>query len=539
MITFAGVTHSFGARNIFVDLNLSINHGEKIGLVGPNGAGKSTLFSVMRGTLEPTQGTIQKVRNTRIGYLAQEATFSCEATVLQTVVEGDEFVQSIIAEQRKLEDENQCASARYGEILDAVDSCGYYSAEHKAEKVLAGLGFKESDLQKKVSAMSGGWQMRTLLARLLVYEYDILLLDEPTNYLDLQAALWLKSYLKDFKGTFVMISHDKAFLTEVTNYSLILDNARITKLKGNYEEYERLKNDNIEFLIRQRKEQEKKITQLTEFIHRFHGQPNFSSQVRSKKTQIEKIEEEIAAAPIPERTRDSIRAFKFPESPDCGQNVVILDKMSKSYGAQQVYKDFNFKIEKGERSVMIGENGAGKSTLMKILAGVIPMDSGTRTLGRGVKVGYFSQTRLDVLNLEKTVLEEGLLAAKDRNLTAVQVRAILGMFLFTGTDADKKVKILSGGEKSRLILAKLLIDPPNFLLLDEPTTHLDVDAIEALIKALNSYTGSLLFISHDIYFTRSVANEVFEFEHGKMRKICGNLEYYLEKKERNELPKFA
>jgi ATP-binding cassette subfamily F protein 3 len=539
MITFAGVTHAFGARNIFVDLNLSINHGEKIGLVGPNGAGKSTLFGVMRGAIEPSKGTVQKARNVRIGYLAQESSFSSEHTVLQTVVEGDEYVQAIIAEQRKLEDENQCASTRYGEILEAVDACGYYSAEHKAQKVLAGLGFKEIDLQKKVYAMSGGWQMRTLLARLLVYDYDILLLDEPTNYLDLQAALWLKEYLRDFKGTFVMISHDKAFLTEVTNYSLVLDNCRITKLKGNYEEYERLKNDNIDYLIRQRKEQEKKILQLTEFIHRFHGQPNFSSQVRAKKTQIEKIEEEIAATPIPERTKDSIRAFKFPVPPDCGQQVMTLSKMSKSYGEHQVYKDFDFTIEKGERSVMIGENGAGKSTLMKVLAGVIPFESGTRTLGRGVKVGYFSQTRTDVLNPEKTVLEEGLMAAKDRDLTPVQVRAILGMFLFTGTDAEKKVKILSGGEKSRLILAKLLIDPPNFLLLDEPTTHLDVDAIEALIKALKSYTGSLLFISHDIYFTRSVANEVFEFEHGKMRKICGDLDYYLEKKERNELPKFS
>lgn len=527
MIAFNDLSHFFGARKIFSNLNLSINPGERIGLVGPNGAGKSTLFSIINGTLEPSSGSVYVQKNIRLGYLAQESEFSSEQTVLETVVEGDEYVQALIAEQRALEDEDKCATARYGEILEAVDASGYYLAEHKAEKILAGLGFKSADTKRIVADMSGGWQMRTLLARLLVYDYDVLLLDEPTNYLDLNAALWLKDYLKSFKGTFVMISHDKAFLTEVTNFALVLDNCKFTKVKGNYENYEKTKVENIEYLTRQKKEQDKKIKQLTEFIHRFHGQPNFSAQVRSKKKQIEQMDEIV----IPTRTKASIRDFKFPTAPDCGQQVISLKNISKSYGEMQIYKDFSIDIEKGERSVMIGDNGAGKSTLLKILAGAIDIDSGTRTLGRNVKLGYFSQTRLDVLNPEKTVLEEALISA-NRKLTATQVRSILGMFLFTGTDADKQVKILSGGEKSRLIMAKLLIDPPNFLLLDEPTTHLDVDAIEALIKALKSYNGALIFISHDIYFTRCVANEVYEVDSGRVNKIYGSLDYYLERKKK-------
>lgn len=533
MIKFNDVSLSFGARKMFSNLNLSINPGEKIGLVGPNGSGKSTLFSIIRGSMEANSGTVYMPKNFRLGYLAQEAEFSSEQTVLETVVEGDEYVQSLISRQRQLEDEDKCMSNEYGEILDAVNDCGYYTAQHRAEKVLPGLGFKEADLDRKVSEMSGGWQMRTLLARLLVYDYDALLLDEPTNYLDLNAALWLKDYLSQYKGTFVLISHDKAFLMDVTNYALVLDNAKLTKIKGNYEKYEQLKNENIDYLIRQKKEQDKKIKQLTEYIHRFHGQPNFSSQVRAKKAQIERMEEIV----IPERTKESIRQFKFPSAPDSGQTIMTLDKICKAYGENIIYKDFDLTIEKGERSVMIGDNGAGKSTLLKILAGAVDINSGTRSLGRNVKLGYFSQTRLDVLNPERTVLEEAVKAA-DRKLTATQVRSILGMFLFRGNDVDKQVKVLSGGEKSRLILAKLLIDPPNFLLLDEPTTHLDVDAVEALIKALKGYTGALIFISHDIYFTRSVANEVYEVESGKVRKVFGDLDYYLEKKKNNELPDF-
>ena len=527
MITFTDISLAHGSRVLFSNVSLSINPSEKIGLVGPNGAGKSTLFSLITGENEPTSGHVYIEKNYRVGYLPQESSFSSERTVLDEVVNGDQYVRDLLREQAELEDRNECAGMRYGEVLEEINHSGYYTAEHRAAKVLAGLGFRQSDMSRLVSQMSGGWQMRTLLARLLTYDYDILLLDEPTNYLDLTAALWLKDYLRDFRGSFVMISHDRAFLTEVTNYSLVLDNGKITKVRGNYDQYEKLKNENIDYLIRQRKEDEKKIKQLTEFIHKFHGQPNFSAQVRAKKTQIERIEAEMPA--IPARTRASIRAFEFPASPSCGHNIAALKKISKSYGDLEVYKNFDLEILKGEKSVLIGENGAGKSTLLKILAGALEPDSGTRQLGHNVKQGYFSQTRMDVLNPERTVLEEALEASNGR-LPAARVRSILGMFLFSGDDVNKYVKILSGGEKSRLILARLLIDPPNFLLLDEPTTHLDVDAVDALIRALSQYDGALLFISHDIHFTRSVANEVYEVEYGCVKKIHGNLDYYLEKK---------
>jgi len=383
-----------------------------------------------------------------------------------------------------------------------------------------------------IKELSGGWQMRVLLAKLLTCQYDLLLLDEPTNYLDLNAALWLKGFLTDFAGTFIMISHDKAFLNDVTNYTLILENGSIFKVRGNYEHYEQIKAERRKFLIRQRKEQEKKREQLQAFIARFHAQPNKAASVRAKRTTLEKlIEEEVVVPPDP---RQSISDFRFPPTRSSGQRVMSLEHISKAYGTIQVYKDFDFEILKDERAVLAGENGAGKSTLLKIMAGVIDIDSGVRKSGHNVAIGYFSQTRLDVLNPENTVLQEAYSAAPGY-MSETTIRTILGAFLFTGDDSDKRVRVLSGGEKSRLILAKLLIDPPNFLLLDEPTTHLDVDAVDALINALAQYEGSIVFISHDIHFVRSVANVVYDVKAGRVKKFPGNFDYYLEKKERGDL----
>ena len=406
---------------------------------------------------------------------------------------------------------------------------GYFELEHKAKKILSGLGFKERDFNRPIAQMSGGWQMRTLLAKLLTYQYDLLLLDEPTNYLDLNAAIWLKDYLADFKGTFIIISHDKAFLNEVTNYSLILENGAIAKVKGNYEHYERIKEEKRTYLSKQFKEQEKKRKQLQIFVDRFHAQPNKAASVRAKKRVLEKMQ----VIAVPQDRRESIGNFHFPPTKRSGHRVMSLEKISKSYGDIQVYKDFDFELLQGEKAVLTGENGAGKSTLLKILAGVIDIDSGTRTAGHNVDSGYFSQTRMDVLHPENTVIKEAYSAAAGF-MSEETIRTILGAFLFSGDDADKKVSVLSGGEKSRLILAKLLINPPNFLLLDEPTTHLDVDAVEALVKTLTEYEGTLVFISHDIYFVRSVANVVFEVKNSQVRKFPGNFDYYLEKEAQGE-----
>jgi len=526
MIIINNLSKNYGSKTLFENISLNINHGEKIGLIGPNGAGKSTLFSLILGEIEPSEGEIRLNKNINIGYLPQESSFNSERTVLCELTEGDARIMRLLKEKGELEENNNAGSKRYGEILHDLESSGYFELEHKAKKILMGLGFKERDINRSITQMSGGWQMRTLLAKLLTYQYDLLLLDEPTNYLDLNAALWLKDYLANFKGTFIMISHDKAFLNDVTNFTFVLENGSIFKAEGNFEHYEQIKEEKRKHLLKQFKEQEKKREQLETFVARFHAQPNKAASVRAKRTQLEKMEKII----VPPDPRESIKDFHFPPTKRSGYKVIALEQVSKSYVDTQVYKDLDFEISQGEKAVLAGENGAGKSTLLKILAGVINIDSGNRVVGHNVDAGYFSQTRTDVLNLENTVLQEAYSAAPGY-VAEEAIRTILGAFLFTGDDADKKVKVLSGGEKSRLILAKLLIDPPNLLLLDEPTTHLDVDAVEALVKALTDYQGTIVFISHDIYFVRSIANVVFEVRNGKIRKFPGEFDYYLGKKD--------
>lgn len=532
MITITNLSKNYGKKVLFENISLNINRGEKIGLIGPNGSGKSTLFSLILGESESSSGEVRINKNTHIGYLPQEASYKSGRTVLAELTEGDERIMRLKSEKEALEEKNEAGSKRYGEILHNLESLGFFELEHKAKKILMGLGFKEKDFNRLIAQMSGGWQMRALLGKLLTYHYDLLLLDEPTNYLDLNAALWLKDYLAGFKGTFIMISHDKAFLSEVTNYTLILENGSIAKVHGNYEHYEQIKKERRIHLEKQFKEQEKKIEQLEKFVARFHAQPNKAAAVRSKRTALERLEKEKIV--LPPDPRESIGNFHFPPTKRSGYRIIQLEKVSKSYTDIQVYKDLGLEVSQGEKAVLSGENGAGKSTLLKILAGVIDIDAGSRIVGHNVEAGYFSQTRTDVLNLENTVLQEAYSAAPGY-MPEETIRTILGAFLFTGDDADKKVKVLSGGEKSRLILAKLLINPPNFLLLDEPTTHLDVDAVEALVRALTDYQGTIVFISHDIYFVRSIANNVFEVKDGRVRKFPGSFDYYLEKKDQEEV----
>ena len=532
MISITNLSKNYGPKILFEKINLSINQGEKIGLIGPNGAGKSTLFSLLLGETEASSGEVRVNKNVHIGYLPQESSFNSENTVLSELTEGDERILRLKKEKGQLEDNSQAGSHRYGEVLHELESLGYFDLEHKAKKILMGLGFKERDFNRLINQMSGGWQMRALLGKLLTYHYDLLLLDEPTNYLDLNAALWLKNYLASFNGTFIMISHDRAFLTDVTNYTFILESGSITKVRGNYEHYEQIKAERRKFLIKQAAEQDKKKKQLEEFVARFHAQPNKAASVRAKRRVLERMEEE--AVIVPADPRESIGNFHFPPTRRSGHRVIALEGVSKSYSDIKVYEKLDFEINQGEKAVLAGENGAGKSTLLKILAGVVDINSGSRILGHNVDVGYFSQTRTDVLSVENTVLQEAYSAAPGF-MSEETIRTILAAFLFTGDDVGKKVKVLSGGEKSRLILAKLLIDPPNLLLLDEPTTHLDVDAVEALVRALDEYQGTIVFISHDIYFVRSVANVVFEVKNGRIRKFSGGFDYYLEKKDQEEV----
>jgi len=528
MINITNLSKNYGSKILFKDVSLNINQGEKIGLIGPNGTGKSTLFSLILQEIETSEGEVRLNKGVHIGYLPQEASFTSERTVLAELTEGDERIMRFKKEKEALELANEAGSKRYGEILHDLETLGFFELEHKAKKILSGLGFKERDINRPIVQMSGGWQMRALLAKLLTYHYDLLLLDEPTNYLDLNAALWLKDYLAGFRGTFIMISHDKAFLTDVTNYTLILENGSITKVHGNYEHYEEIKAQKRTHLIKQSKEQDKKIEQLEKFVARFHAQPNKAASVRAKRRVLERMDEEKVI--VPPDPRQSISSFTFPQTRRSGHLVIKLEGISKAYGDIRVYEGLDFEITQGEKAVLAGENGAGKSTLLKILAGIVDIDSGNRVVGYNVDIGYFSQTRTDVLNIENTVLQEAYSAAPGY-MAEESVRTILGAFLFSGDDAEKKVKVLSGGEKSRLILAKLLINPPNFLLLDEPTTHLDVDAVDALVRALKNYEGTIVFISHDIYFVSSVANNVFEVKSGRIRKFPGTFDYYLEKRD--------
>ena len=524
MISLNNLSKSYGARTLFDGINLTMNRGLKCGLVGPNGAGKSTLFSIILGSEEPTSGQVQINKNVHIGYLPQEASFESKASVLSETTKGDDAMRQMIKAKRKMEDRGEAGSKQYGDVLHNLEFRGYFELEHKAKKILTGLGFSEKMLQQPVNELSGGWGMRVLLARLLTCHYDILLLDEPMNHLDLSAALWFKDYLLGFSGTFIMTSHDKDFLDQVTNHILVLENETIIKVKGNYHNYQKIQKEKTSHLLKQSVEQEKKRKQLQEFIYRFHGQPTKAAQVRAKRRIIEKMEK----INLPFCRRESIRNFKFPSTEKSGHQVISLEKMSKAYGDIKVYQDFDFEIIREEKAVLAGENGAGKSTLLKILAGVIDTDSGQRRLGNNVTIGYFSQRRMEVLNPQNTVFDEVYSAARG-NSSGERIRTILSLFLFTGDDVEKRVDILSGGEKSRLILAKLLINPPNFLLLDEPTIHLDIDAVEALIRALNAYQGTLVFISHDLHFVRSVANVVYEVRDGQLRKFPGNFDYYWEK----------
>ncbi len=528
MIAITNLTKNLTQRTLFKSVNLSIFPQERIGLTGPNGAGKTTLFSVILGETESSGGGVQLQKNLKIGYLPQEAHFHSDRTVLEEVTSGDAYVRQLLQEKRYYEETNKADQARYGDILEELERLGIYEIEHKAEAVLSGLGFAVQDFHKPVLQLSGGWQMRTLLAKLLVYKYDVLLLDEPTNYLDLPATLWLKDFLKTYPGTFILISHDKVFLNEVTNYTIVLDDGTLTKVKGNYEAYETQKGINIRSLEKRQKVVEKKKQQLERFAQRFHAQPNRASAVKNKRKMLERLEN-IELPP----ERKSIKDFVFPPVQASGYSVIRCERVGKVYGEKTVYQDLNFEILRKQKVCLVGPNGAGKSTLLKMLAGVLPPDQGMIVLGHQVQRGYFSQSRLDVLNPARSVLDE-LASAAEGTYPATQMRTLLGLFNFHGEDVFKPVQVLSGGEKSRLILAKLLIRPPNFILLDEPTTHLDIDGVDALIKAFQQYEGTLCFISHDLFFVEQIADSIVEVNQGQIKTYPGGLDYYLDKKKDGE-----
>ena len=503
MLTIADVSKSYGTRELFSEVSLFIARTDRLGLIGPNGAGKSTLFGLILGEEKPDTGTIEWERGADFGYLPQESAPA-----------GDETILHIATSGKKLEP-------------DEDDYDIDYTLEPRAKKILAGLGFKEGDAMKLAKTFSGGWVMRAHLARLLVAEPALLLLDEPTNHLDLEALLWFQEYLIRYPGGLVVISHDRAFLNALCTGMLELRSGSLHYYHGNYDNFLTEKEARKSQQAAAFKTQQREIAHLQVFVDRFGAKASMASRAKSKEKQIERLKEAAVEEPTEELRKMN---FKFPQPPRSGLKVIDLEHVRQSYGDHVVYKDLNFTCERGQRIVLVGPNGAGKSTLLKILAGVIPIQGGERELGSNVVPGYFAQNRLDNLDADATVFENVMsLRTNENQLTEQQGRAILGAFLFRKDDVHKPVSVLSGGEKSRLALARILVKPPNLLLMDEPTTHLDIQSIDALVGALKNYEGTLIFISHDVHFIKALAETVLHVHSGRLTPYSGNYDYYLEK----------
>ena len=522
MLTISEMTKAFGARVLFEDASLQVNRADRIGLVGPNGAGKSTLFSLVLGHDTPDVGEVVIERNMTLGHLPQETAPVGEETVLELATAITPEIAELQRRLKAFEMGHDIESHDFHEVQARFDALGGYQLEPKAKTILRGLAFRERDFDRQLKAMSGGWVMRAYLARLLVQQPDLLLLDEPTNHLDLEALQWFQEYLRTYPGAILLISHDREFLNQLVGSIVEIRQSRLLRYRGNYDEYLVQSAAQAEQLLAAYKNQQRDIQRLQEFADRFRAKASKASQAQSKLKQIERMDK--IEAPVHDARKIK---FRFPQPPRSGLHVIKLKDIHHAYGSTVVYRGMNCEAERGQRIVLVGPNGAGKSTLLKLLAGVLPVQAGTRELGLHAKVGYYAQYRVEMLRAERTVLEEAL--DTPQRISEQFARTVLGSFLFRGDDVFKPVDVLSGGEKSRLALVKLLLDPPNLLLMDEPTTHLDMASIDALIGALESYEGTLVFISHDVHFIRRLARHVLHVNNGRLTHYHGDYQYYLEK----------
>ncbi|MDA7500466.1 ATP-binding cassette domain-containing protein, partial [Akkermansiaceae bacterium] len=474
------MTKALGGRVLFENSEMTINWGERVALVGPNGAGKSTLFKIVLKEEDADQGTVDLDEYGMVGYLAQEAGNPGNASIM-------EIAMGITAEHREvLETMRTMAedSEEFGKSQDRWEELNGYQLEPKAKKILSGLGYSQEDFDRPADMFSGGWIMRAHLARLLVEEPDLLMLDEPTNHLDLNSLMWFQKYLQQYPGALLIISHDRSFMDGVVEKVYEIDEQKFINYTGNYTKYLQLKDERYDQQMKAFQNQKKEIARIQEFIDKFRSVGSKASQVQSRVKMIEKM----VRLPKPRKPRKLFH-FHFPQPPRSTQRVISLENVDKAYGDNVLYKNLDVHIERGDRIVLVGPNGAGKSTLMKMIAGIEKGDAGRRNVGTTTKIGYFSQHRSMTLNENNSVLEEVVEAGG--GMRENEARAILGSFLFKKDDVSKRVKILSGGEKSRLSLVKFLVDPPNLLLMDEPTTHLDLTSIEALVSALKQYEGTL------------------------------------------------
>ncbi len=526
MLTLSGISKAYGGRVLFEDVTLQINREDRIGLVGPNGAGKTTLFSLMLGENSPDAGKIMSERNINIGYLPQESAPIADETVIELATSiSPEFVK--LRRVIKAWEANHPIEATHPEdihddIHDRYNELNGYRVEARAKQILAGLSFREKDFERPAREMSGGWVMRAHLARLLTQEPDLLMLDEPTNHLDLDSLLWFQGYLQNYPGAILVISHDREFLNSLVSGIVEIRQGKLVRYRGDYDEFLVQRQANELQFAAAYKNQQREIAHMMEFVNRFRAKASKASQAQSKLKAVERMDK--LEAPTDDNAKVK---FSFPQPLRSGQRVITLKDIHFAYGQNVVYQGMTFEAERGQRTVLVGPNGAGKSTLLKLLGAALEPQSGVRDLGHNVKSGYYSQYRVDMLNPTRSVLDEAL--DTPQRVTEQFVRTLLGSFLFRGDDVFKKVSVLSGGEKSRLALVKLLLDPPNLLLMDEPTTHLDMNSIDALLYALDQFEGTLIFISHDVYFIRALADHVVHVNAGQLTHYPGDYQYYLDK----------
>ncbi|HEY4001233.1 MAG TPA: ABC-F family ATP-binding cassette domain-containing protein [Candidatus Xenobia bacterium] len=534
MIHFSKVSKAYGGHVIYQDASFQANPGDRIGLVGPNGAGKTTVFRVLTGQEGVDEGTVSVPSRLSVGYFSQDVGEMKGRTALQEVLEGAGPVSRLAAEMAVLEqklsepldeDEMQATIERYGDVQHEFEVAGGYDAEVRAQAILTGLGIPPDDHGHPVESFSGGWKMRIALARILVLNPDVLLMDEPTNHLDLESIMWLEEWLGRFKGTLLMTSHDREFLNRAVNRIVEVNNGALTMFAGNYDFYEAERNLRNEQQVAAFKRQQDMLAKEENFIARFAARASHASQVQSRVKKLDKIDR----VELPEEAK-AVR-FEFPPAPRSGEEVVKLKAVGKVWPTpggreKRVLSGVSAVVKRLDKVAVVGVNGAGKSTLLKMLAAHTEATDGTVALGASVHLGYFSQNSLDVLNPERTVLEH--LAAAVPGMGQSQMRALLGCFLFSGDDAHKRISVLSGGEKSRVVLAMILARPVNFLILDEPTNHLDMTSREVLLSALQDFEGTVVLVSHDRHFLKAVSNRVFHVREGGLHVYEGGYREFLE-----------
>ena len=537
MIDLINISIQFGGKYLFKDFNYKIHSNDRICLVGANGSGKSTLLKILNGEVVPESGEVHKQKRISVGYLPQDnvihkgksliAEANSALTDITTLKEKESSILTQMNSQDLDDEDREELAYQLGDVHNRLEELDYYSSSSRVEKILKGLGFSEEDFEKLTDTFSLGWQMRIALSKILISQNDILLMDEPTNHLDLDSLQWLISFLNNTKCALIIVSHDKYFVNSVTNRTLEIFLNKITNFKGNYDAYLSFKEERNELLESQYELQQKKIKETEKFIERFRYKATKAKQVQSRIKQLEKVE----LLELPSNKKEI--KIKFPEAPQSGKVNIELKGISKSFDDKVIFDKLDFTINRKDKIAFVGPNGAGKTTLSKIIAGIMPFDSGERIIGHNTLIAHYAQDVADNLNPDLDILET-LMGISDQ-ISIGGLRNLLGSFLFTGDDVFKKVGVLSGGEKSRVALAKILLTSSNLIILDEPTNHLDITSKEILQKALINFSGSIVLISHDIDFLKPIVNKTVEIKNKTVSLFEGGIEYFLYKKSLNEI----